>query len=401
MVELYENIKKISYHKFNLALPVYNRFLYKTILTSTSSIIGIYGSRGVGKTTLMLQMAKALEYEVDEILYISCDHPIFVDTSLYTFIEFFYERGGKCIIIDEIHEAKNFEQELKSIYDFLDIKIIFSGSSAIKLTNASFTRRYAMFRLPALSLREFIELQLDLKLESYELSDIYTNHTKYADEINKKLSKHKILKLYNDYLNFGAYPYYLKDLESYNQKMVDTINTILYTDISLLYGVPASKVEVLKKLLLSICISKPLELSMEKLSQRVGVSKATLYNYIDYLHRAELLRHVTFEAKRFKSMQKPDKLYLAHPNLFAALCKKSEIGTMRETFFASMLSYQYSLYYVDKGDFLVDETFTVEIGGKNKSFEQIKNLPDSFVAADDIEIGFSNKIPLWLFGFLY
>jgi predicted AAA+ superfamily ATPase len=148
-------------------------------------------------------------------------------------------------------------------------------------------------------------------------------------------------------------------------------------------------------------MSKPLELSVEKLAQRVGVSKATLYNYIDYLHRAELLRHVTFEAKRFKSMQKPDKLYLAHPNLFSALCKQSEVGTMRETFFASMVAYKYSLYYVDRGDFLVDETVTVEIGGKNKGFEQIKDLPNSYVVADDIEIGFDNKIPLWLFGFLY
>ena len=137
--------------------------------------------------------------------------------------------------------------------------------------------------------------------------------------------------------------------------MVDTINTILYTDVALLYRVPASKVEVLKKLLLTICMSKPLELSVEKLAQKVGVSKATLYNYIDYLHRAELLRHVTFEAKRFKSMQKPDKLYLAHPNLFSALCKRSEVGTMRETFFASMAAYEYSLYYVNKGDFLVDD----------------------------------------------
>lgn len=401
MVQLYETLQKISYNKFNLTLPKYQRFLYEAIYSSTSGIVGIYGSRGVGKTTLMLQIAKSLDYAVDEILYLSCDHPVFADTSLYAFVEFFYERGGKCIIIDEIHEAKNFEQELKSVYDFLDIKVIFSGSSAIKLTNASFARRYAMFRLPALSLREFIELQLGVKLSSYSLDDLLSNHIHYADEINKKLSKRKILKLYNDYIKFGAYPYYLKDLESYNQKMVDTINTILYTDVALLYRVPASKVEVLKKLLLTICMSKPLELSVEKLAQKVGVSKATLYNYIDYLHRAELLRHVTFEAKRFKSMQKPDKLYLAHPNLFSALCKRSEVGTMRETFFASMAAYEYSLYYVNKGDFLVDETVTVEIGGKNKGFEQIKDLPNSYVAADDIEIGYDNKIPLWLFGFLY
>ena len=401
MLEVFENIQKISYNKLKLTLPEYKRFLYSTVFSSKSNIIGIYGSRGVGKTTLMLQLSHALDYGVDEILYLSCDHPVFTDTSLYAFAEYFYERGGKCLIIDEIHEAKNFEQELKSIYDFLEMKIIFSGSSAINLTNASFARRYAMFKLPALSFREFIELQLSVELPSYKLEALLANHTTYADSINTKLSKHKILKLYNDYLTFGAYPYYLKDPESYNQKMVDTINTILYTDIALLYRVSAVKIEVFKKLLLSICTSKPLELSVEKLSVKVGVSKATLYNYIDYLHRAELLRHVTFEAKRFKSMQKPDKLYLAHPNLFAALCKKSEVGTLRETFFAFAVSFEYSIYYVDRGDFLVDETYTFEIGGKNKGFEQIKDVPNSYVLADDIEIGFGSKVPLWLFGFLY
>jgi hypothetical protein len=401
MVNLLESIRKISYHRFNLTLPKYQRFLHDKIYSSTSKIIGIYGSRGVGKTTLMLQVLQSLDYQIDEVLYISCDHPLFADVSLYAFVEYFYERGGKCVLIDEIHEAKNFEQELKSIYDFLDIKIIFSGSSAVKITNASFARRYSMFKLPALSLREFIELQLDIKLDSYSLEEITKNHTIYANEINQNISKEKILKLYNDYISFGAYPYYLDDRENYNQRVVDTINTILYTDVALLYKVPAYKVELLKKLLLTICVSQPLELSIEKLSAKVGVSKVTLYNYIDYLHRAELLRHVTYEAKRFKSMKKPDKLYLAHPNLFAALCKKSEIGTLRETFFAAMTSYGHSIYYVDRGDFLLDEIYTFEIGGKNKSFEQIKDIESAFVVSDDIEIGFDNRIPLWLFGFLY
>ena len=400
-MERFESLQKVSYHKLKQKLPEYCRGLYRSILNSDSRIVGIYGARGVGKTTLMLQVAQTFDYAPDELLYLSCDHPLFTEVSLYAFVEYFYERGGKCILIDEIHEAKNFERELKAIYDFLKIKVIFSGSSAVKITNASFARRYAMFHLPALSLREYMEMTLKLGFDAYPLGEILQNHVAIADAINEALGERKILKLYRDYLKHGAYPYYFDDPESYQQKMVDSLNTALFTDIALLYGVPAEKVVQLKKLLLTICVSKPLELSMEKLSQRVGVAKATLYKYIDYLHRAELLRHITHEAKRFKSMQKPDKLYLAHPNLFEALCRESEIGTLRETFFAFALSYGHTIHYLDRGDFLIDETITFEIGGKHKSFEQIKETPNAYVAADDIEIGFKNKIPLWLFGFLY
>ena len=168
-----------------------------------------------------------------------------------------------------------------------------------------------------------------------------------------------------------------------------------------MYNVPASKIITLKKLLLNICNSKPFELSMEKLSKIAGISKATLYKYIEYLHKAELLTHITYEAKRFKNMQKSDKLYLANPTLFNLFCSHSEIGSIRESFFISQLISFYSIYYVNKGDFLVDETYTFEIGGAKKSFNQIKDVENSFVVADDIEVGFGAKIPLWIFGFLY
>ena len=233
------------------------------------------------------------------------------------------------------------------------------------------------------------------------MNEIVKNHENISNDIIIKLEKNKILKLYNEYITNGIYPYYFLNKESYFQKITDSISIILYTDVAILYNVSASNIEILKKLLLTICLSKPLELSIEKLGKTVGVSKATLYKYIDYLHRAELLRHVTYEGKRFKSMQKPDKLYLSNTNLFSALCNNSDKGTTRETFFASAVSFNYSLYYVSRGDFLVDEKYTIEIGGKNKDFSQIKNIPDSFIAADDIEIGFKNRIPLWLFGFLY
>ena len=401
MENILNNLKRLSYIKLNKKLPEYKRFLFNEILMCEDKIVGIYGSRGVGKTTLMLQVARELKLSYDELIYISCDHPLLQDVSLFDLVDYFYSLGGKCMIIDEIHEAKEFEQELKSVYDFFDIKIIFSGSSAIQLTNPSFARRYAMKKLPVLSFREFLELKLSYTFNVYRLENILENHESLTYEILDTLQDEKVLKYFREYLKQGAYPFYFESTKPYFQKIIDSINTILHTDIALLYNVSPDKISILKKLLATICVSKPLELSIEKLSQTVGVSRATLYKYIEYLHRAELLRHVTYEAKRFKNMQKPDKLYLSNTNLCDALCIESDIGSKREIFFANQLSYAYSIYYVDRGDFLVNEQYTVEIGGKNKSFKQIKDMPNSFVVADDMEIGFKSKIPLWLFGFLY
>ena len=401
MKNILNSLFELSNNKLKSIKTNYHRFLFDDILNDNSQFSGIYGSRGVGKTTLMLQIAHKLNYKNDEILYISCDHPILCDISLFELTQEFYKYGGKCILIDEVHEARNFEQELKSVNDFLDLKVLFSGSSAIKLTNASFTRRFAMYHLPILSFKEYLELTLDIKLTSYKFDDILQQHTTIADDIMNNINKEKVLKHFQDYLKIGAYPFYFENKNNYNQMLLDTISTILHTDLGSIYNISGEKIVILKKLLTSICVSNPLELSIESLAKKVGTSKVTLYKYIEYLHKAELLRHIVYEGKRFKSLQKPDKLYLSNTTLFDVLCLEPKIGTLRESFFASQVSVMSSIYYVDKGDFLVDEKYTIEIGGKNKSFNQIKDIENSYVVSDDIEIGFGNKIPLWLFGFLY
>ncbi len=401
MKTLINSLFELSNSKLQTINSKYHRFLYKSLLKSDSKFSGIYGSRGVGKTTLLLQIAMSLEFKSDEILYISCDHPRLADASLFELVSEFVKYGGKWILIDEVHEAKDFEQELKSVYDFLDIKVLFSGSSAIKLSNPSFTRRYAMYHLPILSFKEYLELSLDKNFESYSLDNILENHVNIANIITKELSDEKILKHFEQYLKIGAYPFYFGNKDAYTQMVLDTINTILYVDLGSIYNITGDKINTLRKLLTSICVSNPLELSIDALAKKVGTSKVTLYKYIELLHKAELLRHVTFEGKRFKSMKKPDKLYLSNTTLFSSLCLEPQIGTIRESFFASQVSANSSIYYVDKGDFLVDEKYTFEIGGKNKGFDQIKDIDYSFVAADGIEVGFKNKLPLWLFGFLY
>ena len=400
MDNIFNDIVEISDKLLNNHLSAYERFLLKELLEIKSNVVGIYGSRGVGKTTMLLQLAKKLPYKKDEIVYISCDYPYFSELSLFELVKYFEKYGVKCFLIDEIHEAKDFQKELKLIYDMFDVKVFFTGSSAIKITDASFARRYVLKKLPILSFKEFCELKLDTKLKSYPLEEVLQDHRGIANEIINNVNE-KILKLFREYLKIGAYPFFFEDEDNFLSKLNHNANTAFYNDIALLYNVPASKIITLKKLLLNICNSKPFELSMEKLSKIAGISKATLYKYIEYLHKAELLTHITYEAKRFKNMQKSDKLYLANPTLFNLFCTNSEIGSIRESFFISQLINFYSIYYVNKGDFLVDEIYTFEIGGAKKSFNQIKDIEDSFIVADDIEIGFGNKIPLWLFGFLY
>jgi len=387
--------------KQNQTLPTYRRFLYDNLLNSKAKITGLYGSRGVGKTTILLQVLEALTCSDDEKLYITCDHPMFLDISLFDFVDEFAKFGGEVIIIDEIHKIKDFQTQMKLIYDFLDIKVYFSGSSAVELTNADFSRRYSMYHLPLFSFREYLEVSQNINLPSYTLEELLSHHQNIANNIIDRLQNKKILKYFKQFIDVGVYPYYFEDETKYIDRVSENINTILYTDLVNVVKIDSSKIDSLKKLLLSICVSNPLETSLEKLSSLVGITKPTLYKYLDYLSRAELIHHIVYEAKRFKNIKKQDKLYINNTNLFQALCLNSNIGNIRETFFVSMLYKKYTLNYVDKGDFLVDEKFTVEIGGKNKNFNQIKDIQNSFVVADDIEVGFGAKIPLYLFGFLY
>lgn len=403
MQAILENARRLYLGLLQKKLPSYERSLLDTLLVAQSDIIGIYGSRGVGKTTLMLQWLSKQSFTPSETLYISCDHAIFKDVNLFDLVEFFTQHGGKLIVIDEIHEAQDFEQSLKSIYDFLDIKILFSGSSAISLSNPDLSRRFAMHRLPQLSFREFIEISTHKRLKHYSLEQVLENSVDICFKVTKELEDQKILPLFNQYLEHGGYPFYFEAPESFAQKLNDTLNLVVQIELSRLFSIQPDKVDLLKKLLVVICRSKPLELSIEKLTTNVELSKPTLYKFLDYLQRGELLRLVPHELKKYKSIRKADKLYLFHPNLLNVLCSQADIGTIRETFFASQLAAtNHTVEFAQQADFIIDEKHVFEVGGKSKDFSQLKNIEKpAFLALDNIEVGSDKKIPLWLFGFLY
>lgn len=394
-----EQLIKYSTIKLSQTLPEYKRFLFDTI-DFDAKLIGLIGSRGAGKTTLVLQYLKSLDLKKDEFLYISCDHPLLASTTLFDVAEEFSHYGGKVLIIDEIHKKENFCIDLKNIYDFFDIKVIFTGSSAISLEQcqSDLSRRALVYRLPVLSLREYIELHSDDRFRAYTLEEILENHLDISSEI---ISKIKPLKYFKEYLKSGAYPFVLEGNRSYHQRLVEIVNETLTYDIAMIYKVPLANIVALQKLLEVICRSKPYEINYEAISKLIGVSKNTLKQYLVYLNKANLINSLGGISRGNSYIQKPSKLYLHNTNLFEILCSNKEVGTIRETFFMSQVQYAHNLYYPKSGDFCIDEKFFIEIGGKNKTFKQIKDLPNSFVVKDDIENGFKNSVPLWLFGFLY
>ncbi|MGC9385962.1 MAG: ATP-binding protein [Hydrogenovibrio sp.] len=385
----------------NRKLPTYEREILAHVEASSARILGIYGSRGVGKTTLMLQWLKKQNLPISETLYISCDHPAFSDIDLFDMAQYFEQYGVKVLVIDEIHQARGFEQALKSIYDYLSLKVVFSGSSAISLTSPDFSRRFSMFALSQLSFKESLELQYGMPLPVLSLTQITESPMDHAVEIIQALGHRKVLPLFDAYLQKGAYPFYFEDPGNYQQRLADTINLVVQMELGSLFHIQHDKIDLLKKLLVVICRSQPLELSIEKITTSVELSKPTLYKFLNYLERGELVRQVPHELKKYKTIRKADTLYLYHPNLFSALCLAPEIGTLREAFFASQLGRNHRVEFCDQGDFLIDETFVFEIGGRGKDFSQLKNQTrPSYLALDGMEVGSEPKIPLWLFGFL-
>lgn len=391
------SLQKVSQQVFARTLPTYQRYLHKQIDFS-SQLIGVKGARGAGKSTLLLQHARQLNLPATQVLYVSCDHPAMVGVSLYDLAESFYARGGRLLLIDEIHKANDFSQALKAIYDVFDLQVLFSGSSALQIeqANADLSRRAVVHRLGVLSFREFCELELGKELPSYSLAEVLTGHENIAGEL---LQQFRPLEQFAKYLSYGCYPFYLESLTDYPAKLLSVINLTIDSDLSRIYHIDSGKLDKLKKVLYMLCSTNPYELNVSKLSAAVGVSRPTLHNYLHQMEAGSLL-HIVRGGVGMRAVNKPDKLLLDNPNLFQVLCGDSYIGSVRESFFVSQLGLAHQVHYHDRGDFVIDDSLVFEVGGASKSATQLKGS-SGFIAADDIEAGFNNKIPLWLFGFLY
>ncbi len=390
-------------------LPPTRRYLYDQIDWS-SRCIGLLGARGVGKTTLMLQYLSSQFSGSAQALYISVDHPRFQFESLYEFGRRFSSHGGRVLFLDEVHKYEQWARHIKTLYDACpDLRLVFSGSSLLKLQvqGTDLSRRAVFYRLPGLSFREYLFFQLQLSFPRIACNDLLSGHVGYAQEVCRQV---KPLEHFGNYLRFGYYPYFLEGREVYPLKVNEVIKQVLETDLPIAGHVDTRQIVKLKKLVNLIAINVPSQVNIHKLAATTAISRPKVYQYLDYLDKARLLNLIGGAQSGYKLLAKPDKIYLENPNLAYALADAPNIGTVRETFFAGQLVNVLSAHAAlanlpiscaTPGDFLINNHFTVEIGGRNKSRKQIKGIDHAFIVADDLEIGFGDKIPLWLFGFLY
>jgi len=396
-----EQLRQKFYEKYARVQTQTVRNFIRTI-DWNDRLIGIKGSRGVGKTTLLLQYLKQ-NYKADNsALYVSLDDFYFAENRLYTLADLFYKKGGKLLAIDEVHRYVDWATELKTIYDDMpDLKIIFTGSSLLHLqrAKADLSRRAVMYEMYGLSFREFLMFETKTDLPIYTLNEIIENHVDIAIELVQKI---KPLVFFENYLNYGYYPFYLENKKTFHQRLSEIILTILEVDIPQFEQIQTSHLVYLKKLLKIVSNSVPFKPNMSALSERTGISLNTMKNYFSYLNNARLLMLLYVKNEGINRLNKPEKLYLENSNLmFNLLDQTPNIGNIRETFFLNQIEKLYSVNASKQADFVVNNKYTFEIGGKNKTQRQIQNIENSYIVKDNIEIGSDNIIPLWLFGFLY
>jgi predicted AAA+ superfamily ATPase len=409
-----EELFRLSQNFIRINNREYVRYFLRTYpLKNRFSIV--VGQRGVGKTTAIIQHILS-SYKNDiftnSALYIQADHFLVGSHSLYEIAEQFYNLGGEMICFDEIHKYPNWSTELKSIYDtFPKLTTVASGSSALEIYKGSrdLSRRAVVYKMFGMSFREFIEIELGINLKSAGLENIINNHQRIADSITTTVEKKgkKILALFKSYLEYGYYPYFreYKNRELFYLTLEQNIHTTLESDLISIYpSLSGNSIKKIKKLLMIIASSVPFTPDLKKLKTTLDVGdERTLKTYLKYLEDAGIILTVSKGGKGLRELEKPEKIYLNNPNLIHAISSRMplEIGNLRETFFLNMVETSHKVSSPTQGDFLVDGKYTFEIGGKNKDFSQIKDIKNSFLGVDNTEIGIGNKIPLWLFGFLY
>lgn len=364
-------------------------------------LISIKGPRGVGKTTLLLQKVAAGGETLEEALYLSLDS-IWLDAKdVYELAEYHVQHGGRRLVLDEVHYLQDWPRLVKNLNDDMkELKIAYTGSSLMKIKarDGDLSRRQAEYFIPGLSFREFLNFEGLLEHAALTLEDILLHHVDIVEDIRRKI---KILPQWERYFRSGYYPFYLEGQSQYENRIRQSVNQTLDVDWPSVEDVTAPTIRRARKMIRILAEMPPQTPKMKTLYAELDTERQQGLKILYALERSKILRLLPHEHEALDDLTSPEKIYLDNPNMMYAIVADADVGTARECFFASQVGQGHGLAYPKKGDFLVDDRYLFEVGGKGKSFDQIKDVPDSFVVNDGVESTRGNKIPLWLFGFLY
>jgi len=380
----------------------FKRYLFDEI-NCDARLIGIKGARGTGKTTLLLQMLKELSLDETKAVYFSLDDIYFLEHSVSETIRKFYKNGGKYVFLDEVHKYPNWSREIKNIYDQIeDIKIVFTGSSVIDISKqeGDLSRRVLMYELFGLSFREFLKFNNNLDFSSLTLEDL--------TGINRKNIKERFpndfrpYEYFKNYLKYGYYPFYKEDINGYYRRIKQVVRLIVEYDMAELKGFDIRNAKKMLQLLQIISQQVPFKPNIVNLAKKSSIHRNSILNYLYFLDQAGIIKLLYPSGISIAKLQKPEKIYLDNTNLIYALSDSNQsTGTIRETFFYNQVRVKHNVSEPKKGDFEVDERFTFEVGGKNKTARQINDLNNAYVVKDELEYPIGNALPVWMFGFLY
>ncbi|MDE6822300.1 MAG: AAA family ATPase [Bacteroides acidifaciens] len=388
------------YRKLAKVSLKYVRYLYEKINWNVC-LIGIKGARGVGKTTMLLQRIKQTSPDGSNAFYVSLDDLWFKTHSLAELVEYLYTHGVTHLYLDEVHRYPDWTRNLKNINDnYPDLNVVYTGSSMLEIDNSKvdLSRRQTVYEMSGFSFREYLAFEEAIQIAPLSLEKLLNQHVTLSMEITSSI---KILPWFERYLQYGYYPFYKESMEDYPIRLQEVASLIIDTDLPAVEDIEYSTVQKAKKMLMILAGRVPFTPNISQLCKELETTREVGLKMLYALDRAGLLNLLTTEVKNYKTLSKPEKIYLNNTNLMYALTSRVDKGNLRETFFFNQINSIYPTYMPPKGDFLIDNTYLFEVGGKGKTFDQIKDVPNSYLAIDDVEYGHKNRIPLWMFGLLY
>lgn len=378
----------------------FKRYLYNNIHWN-SRIIGIKGARGVGKTTMLLQHIVENYQDIDKTLYASLDDLWFSTHSLLDLVDWADSHGINRLYLDEVHRYDKWSQTLKNIYDnYPEMSIVYTSSSLLMMDNAQtdLSRRQTLYSLHGLSFREFLSFEGILHIDPIPFDELLQEHVQKAMQIVRKV---KITPLFENYLKYGYYPFYKETVEDFTDRLRQIASVVIDSDLPAVEKVSFETLQKVRKLLMIISEKVPFEPNMSELWKQLSTNNDLGLRMLYALDKAQILTLLSSKAKSYKYLYKPDKIFLNNTNLMNALCPNVDKGNERETFFVCQMHVTKDVKRPKNGDFLIDDKYLFEVGGKNKTFNQIADIPNSYLAIDNTEVGFGCRIPLWMFGFSY